>query len=272
MKRNTVILVCTALLLIFSIDGFSVVANYWNNTAGDNEWNNAANWSTGRIPSPLDDSVNGDEAKIRIGAGPVIDTGDIVEAFRVFVGMDGTNYGQLTIDGGTLTTTGYLSSGYHVGNTATVTMNSGYVRLGTLTGANGHFYCGRAGQTTFNMNGGTMDIMNTFFIARDATANNVMVNLDGGIVTASTLSMRQNVGAVGNMNITGGKLILQGDDTATVANYLANGWITGYGSEDNIVYDYNITTPGKTTVWAVPEPATISLLCAGLLGLIRRKG
>ena len=256
--------------LLLSLAAVSPAVNvYWSNSTGNSQWNDPLNWSTGYVPSP--EEINIHEAKIRIASGPIIGVGDTVEAFRVFVGMDGTNYGQLTIDGGTLTTTGYLSSGYHVGNTSTVTMNSGYVRLGTIGGINGHFYCGRAGQTTFNMNGGQMDIVNTFFIARDATAWDVVVNLDGGVITAANLDMRQNAGAVGNMNITGGRLILNGDKTNTISTYIANGWITGYGSEDDVYYDYNITTPGKTTIWAVPEPTTICLLGAGLLGLKRRK-
>jgi len=37
------------------------------------------------------------------------------------------------------------------------------------------------------------------------------------------------------------------------------------------LYDYNVRNPGKTTVSAIPEPATIALLGFGGLVLRRRK-
>ena len=40
---------------------------------------------------------------------------------------------------------------------------------------------------------------------------------------------------------------------------------------DIIVYDYNITNPGYTTVWAVPEPASLALCGFGSLLLLMRR-
>ncbi|HBG25903.1 MAG: hypothetical protein A2Y10_17760 [Planctomycetes bacterium GWF2_41_51] len=48
------------------------------------------------------------------------------------------------------------------------------------------------------------------------------------------------------MDIAGGILILDGNDTADVNVYIQNSKITGYGKEGVINFDYNITNAGKT--------------------------
>ena len=61
------------------------------------------------------------------------------------------------------------------------------------------------------------------------------------------------------MDITGGKLVIDGDKTGTVGPYISSGWITAYGGAGTVQMDYNITTAGKTTVMsgaAVPLATT----------------
>jgi hypothetical protein len=260
-----------ALVFLLGLYGTaSAVDNHWLGTAADNEWGNPTNWQLGHVPHAVD--YPDEEAEIgftTVGAGPILGIGDVGSAYRLFLGQsDGPSmYGEIQFDGGTLTTSGYWSAAYHEGTSALITMNSGTVYIGDPAGANGHLYLGRSGSAIFNMNGGDFTVDDMLELGKYATGYGE-INLAGGILTASTLTFSAGTG---HIDITGGILLLNGDDTAVVANYHANGWITGYGSEDNIMYDYDDTTPGKTTVWAIPEPATICLLAIGALGLRRRK-
>jgi hypothetical protein len=54
------------------------------------------------------------------------------------------------------------------------------------------------------------------------------------------------------MNISTGTLIVNGDVTSTINQYISNGWITAYGGSGSLNVDYNVTNPGKTTVTATP--------------------
>lgn len=218
---------------------------YWNNNAGDGNWNTPSNWGSGSVPN-----TTSDNARIEMATGPVFSSGRSATAFRVF--LRGSGNGVLTIDGGSLTANNYMDMAYTSTESGTLTINSGSL---TLSGSSSHFYCGRAGNATFNMNGGTMDIGGTFYVGRDATSV-ANVNLAGGTISCAGLSMRTN-GGTGTINITNsGKLIITGDVTSTIATYVTSGWIKSYNGAGTVMKDYGVTTAGKTTVWAsVPTKA-----------------
>ena len=59
----------------------------------------------------------------------------------------------------------------------------------------------------------------------------------------------------GHINITNGKLILNGNAASAVDGYVnVMGVITGYSDTKKVYWDYNVTTAGKTTVWAQNTP------------------
>jgi hypothetical protein len=116
------------------------------------------------------------------------------------------------------------------------------------------------------MTGGTVDAL-TFRIGRYAGVTGE-VYLSGGTITTNVFTMGFGTKL---LDITGsGKFVIDSNVTATIATYIANGWLTGNGNDYDIRYDYNITTPLKTTIF-VPEPATICLLSIGALSLLRRR-
>jgi predicted phosphodiesterase len=206
-------------ILLFTLTAISSAADVtWNNNASDGNWTNASNWTGGVVPN-----TTSDYARISMATGPLFSSGRSATAFRVF--LQGTN-GTITINGGTLNT-------------------------------NNHFYVAALSTdtATINMSGGAINMATTFWVARDSggVAN---VNLSGGTITCNALNMRLN-GGTGTINITStGKLIINGDATATITPWITNGWIKAYGGAGTVMKDFNITTPGKTTVWAsVPTKA-----------------
>lgn len=216
--------------------------NNWDGSEGNNDWYNGANWSLNRAPN------SSDNARIEMANGPILNSGSST-VMRVL--LRGTN-GTLTLNGGTLALTSYFDIAYTSTESGTLIVNNGTINIGA---AGVHFYCGRAGAATFNMNGGAVNVGGTFYVARDATSV-TNINLAGGTITCNGISMRLN-GGNGTINISStGKLIINGDATSTVNPYISNGWIKAYDGAGTVMMDYDSTTPGKTTIWAdVPTKA-----------------
>jgi hypothetical protein len=83
-------------------------------------------------------------------------------------------------------------------------------------------------------------------------------------------------GSGGMMDIRAGTLVLNGNQMDYVLDLITAGLLTAYGTNGSgpdiqWQYDYNVRNPGKTTVSAIPEPATIILLGLGGLVLRHRK-
>jgi len=104
---------------------------------------------------------------------------------------------------------------------------------------------------TLNMTAGTIDIAGTIMLSKSATVSS-KIQLDGGVVTAGDLIMTAN----GSLDLAGGTMILDGDRTGRVQEYIDVGLITGYGVQGAVIVDYNITNPGKTTIPGTIEPST----------------
>jgi len=122
------------------------------------------------------------------------------------------------------------------------------------------------------MTGGTI-MTNDLWLPKnlDAVGAEGHFQLDGGTVHASDFRLNNapTDGTQGTMDITMGKLILEGDLTsdATLQGYIDDGYLTGYGGDGSVVVNY---VPGVgTEVTAIPEPAAVLLLSLGLLFLVR---
>jgi len=252
-KHN--LLVCFVLLLSMAAIS-SAVTRAWDDGAADGNWTVAANWSGDIGPSSTDD------ANIPIASGPVFSAGRSATINRVF--LRGTN-GSLTMSGGTLTANNYFDIANTSTESGTLTVNSGTININGAS--TGYLYCGRTGAATFDMNGGAVNVAATFFVARDATST-ATVSLSGGTIDCNALSMRLN-GGNGTINITStGTLVIAGDFTAYVTTCVGNGWIKAYNGEGSVMRDYNVTTPGKTTVWAViSNKATIPNPISGAINV-----
>jgi hypothetical protein len=251
---NKIVIVCLVVLSICS----SAFAATWLGSVS-RAWNDGANWDIG-IP-PTQDEM----ALIGSMPGPVVDSGTTAVASAVRIGISAGEDGAVEVNGGTLTSKSgsRIDIGYDVGKSGTLTINSGTVTSGSSV------YVGKNGPGTLNMNGGTLNatVSGTALTIAQPVSSVGQVYLYGGTINCADLSMAPN-GGTAAMDITYGVLIINGDKTPTIDIYVnTNHWITAFGGTGTVVFDYDITNAGKTTVMAAnpqkaqnPVPANNAVL------------
>jgi hypothetical protein len=226
----------SAVLFVFLSSVCPAAYIQWDGGAGTTNWNAAQNWNGDVIPGTAD------KAGFKTATGAVVAT-TVPTFMQMTLGSNQGN-GILTVQpGAVINCTDTWAMGQSSGETGTLNISGGNITVGSW------FYVGNAGIGTVNMTGGSINVSALFSIAFAAGSTGT-VNLDSGTITAATFSMAPG-GGTARLNITAGKLIVNGNITATIATYIGSGWIKGYDSASNVRYDYNITTSGKTTVWAV---------------------
>jgi len=296
MKKLFFVISVVALLALVS--NVSAATYSWKTGLTNGDWFTATNWTVSPpsgAPLITDGTSmhNGGTVATTAANGIFITSGNAT-TLELRVGgasnptsLPSDKFGYLTMSGGTLTTTNWLmagtdSSGFRSGE---IIMNGGAMTLGSgAVRTNGHLYIGSGRDLDPNtavvtgilrMTSGTIDAGGTFGVARRHTSG--YVYLDGGTILANDFNMKDPGAILGGlsgtayMNITGsGKVIINGDKTGVIATYISKGWLMGNGNDYDILYDYNISNAGRTTMY-VPEPATICLLAIGALSLLRRR-
>ena len=260
------------------------VQSTWTGSA-DQDWMNDANWTAGA--PDVSDGTTSEWADIasNAGGGPILDNASPTVAWCKVSGSGALVIGpNATLD---VNSIGDFDLGF--GGSPTVG------NYGTITASN-RLQVGRSGGTsTFNMYGGSVTSTGDLKIGREGGSTGVLNMYDGSITTLANISIGEEGAASGVLNLYGGTvtaagiaiydptppkmvligdgvLLLVGDKTSTVDGYVGGSErIRPMDPGDTIERDFDITNPGFTTVWAVPEPATLSLLVLGGLAVIRRK-
>jgi len=202
----------------------------WDNYGHNRRWDNPANWNGGVLTAA-------DKAVMKQGArGPIIDSSTSAAALQCRVG--GNSADTLDMTGGTLSIGEWFQLGLRAANDGTFTISAGTVTVGT------NMTVGKEGAGHMTMTGGMVTVSMKFRIALMGGTGHVQ--LDGGTISCRKLIMLTGA----TMDISSGTLIVNGDGTSTINDYINNGWLTAYSGSGTLNVDYNVTNPGKTTVTA----------------------
>ena len=252
MFRKLICLVSFVLVLSLMVDVQAAVVN-WTGAGANDLWSTPENWSSGALPTA------GDKARIQAVPGArIVNEGAVALDSWVGAGQSG----DLTVDGGTLTTSSFIVVARQASGEGILNMVSGTITAG------GNLYVGHTGVGTLNMTGGNITAP-TIVLPHNGTGH---VNLDGGILGAGTLNMQQVAGTeiVGTMDVRAGTLILNGNDLAVVQGYIDNGWITAYEGQGTLNLEYD-DVADQTTLTALhnlnPFPADRGSVAPGAVEL-----
>lgn len=224
----------------------------WNpalNTEDQNGlWSNSSNWSGGILPgNPTTVLFNVADA-----IPATLTNAAAVKAVRI--GINGPGGALVITNGGSLTALSpdeWSSIGYN--NTAQLIVENG----GSATFGN-HLWVGfdPTADGVLTMNGGTVTVGQMFGLGWNGGKG--AANINGGTLNLTQWSA-SNPGSIAGestLNLAGsGKVVINGDQTASVGNYVAAGKITANGGT-NVFFAYDANA-NKTTIsaQALPPPS-----------------
>ena len=233
---------CALGILAASI-GLNAQTIEWNTSATDGDWNDAASWDGGAVPTDANTTL------VKISQPTNVTVSDSVTASKLTTGATST----LTVNsGGTLTVATQFLIGENGSNASgnrygTVELNAGgeiavdtsHVQIGSWnTGAEESFlnisggtftvstkelWVGRGAAGTLNLSGGTVDLNNktdtnsswqTLRIGDNE--GDGTVNMTGGTLSTYGLRMNNNNTGNSNFNLDGGTLIVNGGFTSAI--------------------------------------------------------
>jgi len=220
---------------------------FWSDGAANHNhlWTDPDNWLGGVVPGP------GDEAQILspeadAGHGPIIQDGMDIKLVGIKNELAGrAGKPELTMTGGNLELTDYVWWGdfddieaywYHSGGNVTVA-NEFELGWGPGTGGAG----------TLDMTGGTISAGELVIPTGSGAYGRFY--LRGGTFNVRNLGGFE-INANGLTDVSGGTLVLEGDQTAIINDFIASGQITAYGGGGLVNLDYDVRNPGKTTLTA----------------------
>lgn len=243
---------------------------HWTGNGGNNDWNNAANWTAG-VPSASNfnafvDPTNGYPV---IGAGEsayvgqwsgTFGTPPMVGTNSVYPTFYGPEWGQ------TLDIYGSLNVGWimaPVGSTSVINLYDGGSYTSESLGLGENWWYNGGPGVTMNQFGGTVNVGSFYWGGT--------LNLSGGTFTVNeNNAVIADTSAVADsyrmMNISGtGEFIIAGNATSMVQNWESRNIIEGNGTFGNVNID-TTSMAGYTVITAAPEPTSLAFL--GLGGLL----
>ncbi len=166
---------------------------------------------------------------------------------RLWVGMNGK--GTFIMNGGELNIYEKIEIGKNASGDGSVYMYDGTMNF---QGSSTDLEIASRGTGVFYMYGGVINIEDQIKLAQgdaDRTTGNARLYLYGGTINASVLRDPAQVFGSRQIDITEGTLILTGDNTSVVNEYINRGWMVGYGGLGILNVTYT-SEPNQTTVTA----------------------
>jgi hypothetical protein len=166
---------------------------------------------------------------------------------RLWVGMNGK--GTFIMNGGELNIYEKIEIGKNASGNGTVYMYDGTMNF---QGSSTDLEIASRGTGAFYMYGGSINIQDQIKLAQgdaDRTTGNASLYLYGGTMTASALRDPAQVFGTRLIDITEGTLILTGDNTSVVNEYINRGWMVGYDGLGIVNVTYT-SDPNQTTMTA----------------------
>ncbi|RKY21916.1 MAG: hypothetical protein DRP62_07710 [Planctomycetota bacterium] len=232
------------LILLLTLSGRLFAYSSWSG-AVDSNWMDPNNWNEGVIPT-CDDwtDIPGmpNAPDINVGQDAVCDVLRVSPWGEV-------GLATVTVSGGTLTCSRDMYISYGAPNhPGEVILNSGEITANrTLVG-----YTYSFGTLTINggtFNGGEIGLPCWWAVGDYHVGG--YINIRGGVLNCTNLWVDYHGNAESAViNIAGGVLVWTGDHVQTIQDLVGEGHIIGNGGRTGVIVDYNITTPGATTVTA----------------------
>ena len=259
-------------------------------------------WQTGSLPG-----IN-DAARMNWGGNTVTLAGIAPDIGRLQIGVDesGTlevnNGGVLSIvSAGSQDGQAFIGNNGGAGPTGTLNVNNGgivnvesilwsafssgvtgniNIAAGGTINVGNHLWLGYRGTSTINIGGTLNQTSGILGLGTNNAASpgggTALVNvLDGGLLALNNISGGGGSIQAGSfIDIQGsGQLTIPFDAVGSMNGYASSNLIGGNGVPglSNLLIDFDQTNPGFTTVRAIPEPGTLSLLALSLGGLFFRQ-
>lgn len=222
------------------------VSSVWQGNLS-NSWFTPGNWTNNQVPDNSNPSLGLNQfAKAKINVvtpASACELSQFVEVQWVHNGGLGvTNPLPLKIMAG-----GYLKvvrtdDGWFIGGYNGPGVTEIY-EGGTLDTTNTHCTIGFFSDGWLYVHGG---LVKTSHFQIGPESGTGAVGLYGGSIEAENLTILN-----GSINITEGTLVVSGDRQSAITGYIEQDKLKAYDGLGTVLYDYNITHAGKTTIWAV---------------------
>ncbi len=257
----------SALLAVCFVQNASAQNYNWSGGGDGTTWSQGANWVQGVPPAP-------GAFQIFLGTGfpttsPLPITIGALDVVQLTDQIFGPEWGQtLNINGSVIAGFGFAPVGDMAGPQSVVNMygNSSYTSLDSIFIGDMFWFAGAPNVA--------MNLYDNSQVSANYLALGGHLNLFGGTATVNNvlLTGTPTAGQWGGvstdatrlMDIAGGRLVLGGDATAQVSDWITRGILEGYGVVGNVNVD-TISDPGFTVITGVPEPSSIALIGLGSL-------